>query len=219
MSTRSKVAERNPLACVRGKMSDNERGRRERLRRFGLAVGCTIGGIGAGIMVLAAPFVSPGFRRFALPFVPATPVQLEAVLRHVRGRAGRVVDLGSGDGRVVIALARQGHYAVGYELNLWLVLYSRWRALVSGVHSTTEFHRRNLWKVCVCVYRLQHTHSISPSHTYELQADLSGYENIIFFGVESMVCKCVCVCVSIMVLYTADGAIGREDQERSSAHC
>ena len=47
----------------------------------------------------------------------------------------------------VIALAKQGHYAVGYELNLWLVLYSRLRALWSGVHSNTEFHRRDLWKV------------------------------------------------------------------------
>lgn len=47
----------------------------------------------------------------------------------------------------VIALAKEGHYTVGYELNLWLVLYSRWRALWSGVYHNTEFHRRNLWKV------------------------------------------------------------------------
>lgn len=79
----------------------NDEERRERFRRLGLAVGCTIGGIGAGIMILALPFVSPGFRKFALPYVPATPVQLESVLRHMRGRTGRVVDLGSGDGRVV----------------------------------------------------------------------------------------------------------------------
>ena len=79
--------------------SDNEG--KERLRRFGLAVGCAIGGVGAGIMLLALPFVSPGFRRFALPYVPATPLQMESVLCHMRGRGGRVVDLGSGDGRVV----------------------------------------------------------------------------------------------------------------------
>ena len=74
---------------------------KERVRRLGLAVGLAIGGVGAGIMVLALPFVSPAFRKFALPYVPATPVQLESVLGFVRGRGGRVVDLGSGDGRVV----------------------------------------------------------------------------------------------------------------------
>ena len=47
----------------------------------------------------------------------------------------------------VIAAAKQGHYAVGYELNPWLVLYSRWKALIGGVHKRTEFHRKDLWKV------------------------------------------------------------------------
>ena len=75
--------------------------RREKLRRVGMAVGCAIGGVGAGIMVLVLPFVTPGFRRYALPYVPATTVQLERVLGYVRGRRGRAVDLGSGDGRVV----------------------------------------------------------------------------------------------------------------------
>lgn len=37
----------------------------------------------------------------------------------------RVADLGSGDGRIVIALAEQGFPSCGYELNPWLVWYSR----------------------------------------------------------------------------------------------
>lgn len=78
-----------------------EAARRERLRRMGLTIGCTIGGVGAGIMVLVLPFITPAFRRFVLPYVPATPVQLESLLGYMRGRVGRVVDLGSGDGRVV----------------------------------------------------------------------------------------------------------------------
>ena len=94
-------------ARARVSMSDEEVARKESLRRLGLAVGCAIGGIGAGIMVLALPFVSPGFRKFALPYVPATPVQLESVLCHMRGRPGRVVDLGSGDGRVVSKITNE----------------------------------------------------------------------------------------------------------------
>ncbi len=47
----------------------------------------------------------------------------------------------------VIAAAKEGHYAVGYELNVWLVMYSKWRAILSGVHANTEFHKHDLWKV------------------------------------------------------------------------
>ena len=79
-------------------MSDE---RREKLRRVGMAVGCAVGGVGVGIMVLVLSFVTPAFRKFALPYVPATTVQLDSVLGYMRGRTGRVVDLGSGDGRVV----------------------------------------------------------------------------------------------------------------------
>ena len=48
-------------------------------------------------------------------------------------RSSLVVDLGSGDGRVMIAAARQGHLAVGYEFNPWLVLYSRISSFAAGV--------------------------------------------------------------------------------------
>ena len=73
--------------------------RTERMRRLGLAVGCAIGGVGAGIMLLVLPFVTPAFRKFTLPYVPATSLQLERVLGYAAGRRGKVVDLGSGDGR------------------------------------------------------------------------------------------------------------------------
>ena len=46
-----------------------------------------------------------------------------------------------------IAAAQQGNYAVGYELNPWLVWYSRWRAFVSGVRGQAKFFRKDLWKV------------------------------------------------------------------------
>lgn len=59
------------------------------------------GGAGVGLLVVALPFVLPALRRYCLPYVPATPVQIERVLSQLEGRKGKVVDLGSGDGRVV----------------------------------------------------------------------------------------------------------------------
>lgn len=81
--------------------STAEEARREKWRRIGITVGWTIGGVGFGLMALILPFVTPALRRYVLPYVPATPVQVDTVVGFLRGRRGKVVDLGSGDGRVV----------------------------------------------------------------------------------------------------------------------
>ncbi|NXA52074.1 F173B methyltransferase, partial [Nothocercus julius] len=124
------------------------------------------GGLGASLLALHAvvtPFVMPALRRVCLPFVPATSAQIENVLQMLRGRRGSVVDIGSGDGRVVIAAAKRGFKAVGYELNPWLVWYSRYSAWRDGVHQNTKFYISDLWKV-----------------------SFSHYTNVIIFGVPQM---------------------------------
>lgn len=68
---------------------------------FGLvAVGIT-GTIGAGLFVGTIPFLTPALRKICLPYVPATSTQVANILRMCKGRPGTLVDLGSGDGRVV----------------------------------------------------------------------------------------------------------------------
>lgn len=47
----------------------------------------------------------------------------------------------------VIAAAKQGFQASGFELNPWLVWYSRYKAWREGVHRCTAFHISDLWKV------------------------------------------------------------------------
>ena len=69
--------------------------------KFGLvAVGIT-GTIGAGLFVGTIPFLTPALRKICLPYVPATGTQVANILRMCKGRPGTLVDLGSGDGRVV----------------------------------------------------------------------------------------------------------------------
>jgi len=41
------------------------------------------------------------------------------------GGGRSLVDVGSGDGRIVLEAARRGYKAHGVELNPWLVLYSK----------------------------------------------------------------------------------------------
>ena len=47
----------------------------------------------------------------------------------------------------VIAAAKHGYQAHGYELNHWLVWYSRIQARIQGLHGKATFSRADLWKV------------------------------------------------------------------------
>lgn len=56
--------------------------------------------------MICVSFVAPAFRKYCLPYVPATDSQIENILKIINGKskngAQRLLDIGSGDGRVVI---------------------------------------------------------------------------------------------------------------------
>lgn len=60
------------------------------------------GGIAVGLTVVCAPFVSPALRKVCLPYVPATTQQIKNVFQALTNQKGSLIDLGSGDGRIVI---------------------------------------------------------------------------------------------------------------------
>ncbi|OCT57205.1 hypothetical protein XELAEV_18003849mg [Xenopus laevis] len=120
---------------------------RPKKKKWGLVATGVIGGTLVALYAVATPFVAPALRKLCLPYVPATTTQVKNVLKMLRSRTGIVVDIGSGDGRIVIAAAKEGFQAVGYELNPWLVWYSRFRAWREGVHHHTRFYVSDLWKV------------------------------------------------------------------------
>lgn len=74
---------------------------------------------------------------FGAPFVPTLKKQKYAALELLHLKPGEtLLELGSGDGRMLKAAAQKGMYAIGYELNPLLVLISllatwRYRRLVS----------------------------------------------------------------------------------------
>ena len=62
------------------------------------------------------------------PYVPTRSRDLENILKSAELRKGdMIVDLGSGDGRLLLQAARAGYRAVGYELNPFLVMLTWWR--------------------------------------------------------------------------------------------
>lgn len=69
--------------------------------RVGLIVTCALGGSLVALYAVAGPFVAPALRKICLPFVPATNTQVKNVLSALQSRSGTLVDIGSGDGRIV----------------------------------------------------------------------------------------------------------------------
>lgn len=72
----------------------------------------TSAAVAIGISVVCFPFVSPALRRFTLPFIPATDSQLRNIMKvlpkEALGKQIKVLDIGSGDGRIVIEAAKRG---------------------------------------------------------------------------------------------------------------
>ncbi|CAJ0582635.1 unnamed protein product, partial [Mesorhabditis spiculigera] len=131
----------------------------------GLVVAGLAGAVGLGISLAAIPFVTPALRRVCIPYVPATPQQLsnlDVALSAVPNKAP-LIDLGSGDGRVVLQCAERGIPSAGVELNAVLVAYSKWRALRTGMRSKASFYRMDLFKT-----------------------DLTKYNTAVIFGAESL---------------------------------
>ncbi|CAB3220471.1 unnamed protein product [Arctia plantaginis] len=137
-----------------------------KLSPIGKALIYTTGGLAVGVSIICIPFVSPALRKICLPYVPATTEQLVGVTRALSGRGGRLLDVGSGDGRIVFAATKLGFKADGVELNPWLVYYSRIATLLNSEYRGAKFYRRNLWSF-----------------------DLKPYNNIVIFGVEQMMAE------------------------------
>lgn len=79
------------------------------------------------------------------PFVASRPRQIAGMIDLADIKEGmRVVDLGSGDGSILIAAAQRGAIATGVEMNPFLVPYSRWRARRAGLQDRITFVRGNI---------------------------------------------------------------------------
>jgi 16S rRNA A1518/A1519 N6-dimethyltransferase RsmA/KsgA/DIM1 with predicted DNA glycosylase/AP lyase activity len=63
---------------------------------------------------------------FGAPFLPTLSKRVDDAVALLELKKGdTLLELGSGDGRLLKAVAKKGIYAVGYELNPLLVLYSK----------------------------------------------------------------------------------------------
>ncbi len=104
-------------------------------------------------MIILWILISVLFVFFALivlvgaPYVPTKQKELEQVFGAVKLRKGsRVIDLGSGDGRVIIEAAKRGFKAEGYELNPILVAIAKYRL---NKYTNATCHLGDYWQADV----------------------------------------------------------------------
>jgi cyclopropane fatty-acyl-phospholipid synthase-like methyltransferase len=87
------------------------------------------------------------------PFVISKKKARQAMLDLAHIMPGeKTLDLGSGDGSIVIQFAQAGAEAHGYEINLLLVWWSRVRIRLNGLQGRAFIHWGNFWKVDMHAY-------------------------------------------------------------------
>jgi hypothetical protein len=86
-------------------------------------------------------------------YVPSSREKTLQMAEMAEVRSGeRAVDLGSGDGRVVIELAVRGAAAEGYEINPILVLVSRLKIRSAGLRGRAVIHWGSFWRADLSPY-------------------------------------------------------------------
>jgi len=95
-----------------------------------------------------APVPAHAQFRYDVPYVPTPPVVVEEMLRLANvGPADFVIDLGSGDGRILIAAAEKfGARGIGVDLDPDRIEESVYGAQLAGVSDRVAFEQQDLFK-------------------------------------------------------------------------
>jgi hypothetical protein len=98
-------------------------------------------------LALAAAFVPIiSGMLFSAPYVPIRDVTLAAMIKLAAIREGETVyDLGSGDGCILIAAAKEGALTEGWEINPYLCAWSWLAARWYGVGARVKVHCASYW--------------------------------------------------------------------------
>lgn len=83
---------------------------------------------------------------FGAPFVPTDKRNVDDMISIAQIKPGdKMVDLGAGDGRIVIAAAKQGAQAEGYEISPFLWLLANWNIKKEGLEKQAKVHLSSYW--------------------------------------------------------------------------
>lgn len=87
-----------------------------------------------------------------LPYVGTQRKKIETIMKFASIKKGEtVVDLGSGDGRLLIESAKKGAKAVGYEINPFMIAISMIHRKLEGFENQIEIRKESLWKADLAI--------------------------------------------------------------------
>ncbi len=96
-----------------------------------------------------------GTYEIQVPFVTTSAENLKTVIELAQLEASeKAVDLGSGDGRVVLAFAKQGAYVDGFEIKDELILRSKQRIHDENVSDKARVYKKSFWDIPLSTYDL-----------------------------------------------------------------
>jgi hypothetical protein len=82
---------------------------------------------------------------FGPPYLPTLSPQVESAFDLLDLKAGQtLIELGSGDGKIMLAAAKRGYLVVGYELNPLLYIFSLFRTI--GYRKQVKVYCKNIWQ-------------------------------------------------------------------------
>jgi len=141
-------------------------------------------GAGLVVLLLAAGACAP-HPGADVPFLVTPPEVVEQMLKLARvGPADVVYDLGSGDGRLVIAAARDFRArGVGVEIDPKLVAQSREYARRAGVEARATFHEQDLFQAdlsAATVVTLYLTREVNLRLRPKLERELAPGTRVVF---------------------------------------
>jgi len=129
-------------------------------------------------LAIAIPFLIQG-----PPFVPSSDARIQVILETVRDLGARkIIDLGCGDGKLVVALAQCGYQVDGVELQPWLVWRARRRIRKLGLQHRASIVWGNLWTHSVASYNTVVLYAIPhvmPRLEIKLQRELAAGSRIV----------------------------------------
>ncbi len=96
-------------------------------------------------IILSYFFLIPFF--FGAPYEPSRGQALKSIIKFANPKIrDRIAELGSGDGRICIALAKRGAEVHGFEINPFLVLISRRKIKKLGLQNKIKIYWKNFFK-------------------------------------------------------------------------
>jgi hypothetical protein len=118
------------------------------------------------LIILAAFIISYTALIIYLEFLPGAfyyPTEnksVQTIFKNIHPQKNDLlIDLGSGDGRIIIAAAQKGIKSIGYELNPLLIHKSRQKIKKLNLSLLAKIEAKNFWKAdfnkatVICIYQ------------------------------------------------------------------